>query len=314
MSDWRRESAAGPRQVQPVENTAKSRSGWPGADVATRQPALVVVRCEPPDENTAKSRSRWPFADVEEAAGSSPSDGGQPALGEGDHAGVRRRRGPMRPSVEPRAGAARVDAGRRAEVLAEVEQDVREGPSDLGGRRQGSRVIAVGPDGTSAVPAAVHGAGTAAGEALHASRERPRRIRLDDEVEVVALKENWRTRNRLRVALASALAKELKAAFARNEGSPATARNVTWIGQRASWSHRATCEGPVPRCRGRPAPVRAPPHPWQDGRSSCLVAGQLILNWQCCHRVRSSPVAPFRGTLARGILPGCVVWWRGSSS
>src|SRR5262249_17031324 len=75
----------------------------------------------------------------------------------------------------------------RGTVVARVEQDVREGVTDLARRGERARVIAVSEGPTAADELAVDATRDADRETLNAARERPRVARFDDEVHVIAL-------------------------------------------------------------------------------------------------------------------------------
>ena len=74
-------------------------------------------------------------------------------------------------------------------VATPVEEDVRDGVADFGGRAEDVRVVAVGEDG-AATGLGVRAVDEARGgdlEGLHAAGELHAIVRLDDEVDVVAL-------------------------------------------------------------------------------------------------------------------------------
>jgi hypothetical protein len=93
----------------------------------------------------------------------------------------------LRPAVEPRTGAARVDARAGAEVLAKVEEHVDQRVPHFAGRMEGVGVIAVDPDWAAAVDGAIDGAGTADGETLHTADQCRGTLRFHDEVQVIGL-------------------------------------------------------------------------------------------------------------------------------
>jgi hypothetical protein len=72
-------------------------------------------------------------------------------------------------------------------VLSRVVEDVAEGVPDLSGGGEVARVVAVGPDAAGAAGGAVDAPGGADGEAAQARGESRLVVRLDDEVNVVAL-------------------------------------------------------------------------------------------------------------------------------
>src|SRR6266496_2481502 len=72
-------------------------------------------------------------------------------------------------------------------MAREVAEHVGEGVPDLGGRAEHVRVVAVGEDGAATSHEPVERASDANLEPLHAARERRVVLRLEDEVEVVAL-------------------------------------------------------------------------------------------------------------------------------
>jgi hypothetical protein len=82
----------------------------------------------------------------------------------------------VRPTFEPRSGAAKVDGREGAEVLAKVEQDVDEGEPHFAGRRESAGMIALAPDWSVPVAGAVDGAGATDGETLQAADQRQGRV------------------------------------------------------------------------------------------------------------------------------------------
>ena len=93
----------------------------------------------------------------------------------------------MRPAVEPRTGAARIDARAGAEVFAKVEEHVDQRVPHFAGRVEGVGVVAVDPDWAAAVVGAIDGAGTADGEALHAADQCRGTLGFHHQVQVVGL-------------------------------------------------------------------------------------------------------------------------------
>src|SRR5882724_1392328 len=68
-----------------------------------------------------------------------------------------------------------------------VLADILDGPTDLGGRPQHVREVAVGENRAVTVHDAVEPLGDANAESLHAAREAPLILGLDDQVDVIAL-------------------------------------------------------------------------------------------------------------------------------
>jgi hypothetical protein len=60
----------------------------------------------------------------------------------------------VRPAVEPRTKAARIDARAGAEVLPKVEEHVGQGVPYLGGRMEGVAAVTLDPDRATAPPVA----------------------------------------------------------------------------------------------------------------------------------------------------------------
>src|SRR5258706_1394620 len=91
------------------------------------------------------------------------------------------------PAGEPSSRAARVDAGRRTKMLSEVQEDVDEAPSRLGGCSERVRVISAAPDRAAPARGSVDRLGAATGQPLDASDQSIRLVAFGDEVNVIAL-------------------------------------------------------------------------------------------------------------------------------
>src|ERR1043165_1149803 len=94
----------------------------------------------------------------------------------------------MCPAVEPRSGAARVDARTGTQMFAEIEQHVHQRLAHFSGCMEGARVVAMAPDWTATVPGAIYCAGGADGETLQTAAQRGCGVGFDDEVQVVRLR------------------------------------------------------------------------------------------------------------------------------
>lgn len=123
----------------------------------------------------------------ERPAGSPPAPRGEPRprRGHGRRFDGRARR--RLPTLEPRRGASRVDARRRAQVLPEVEQHVDQPSPSLRGRSKGVRMIAAVPDGAPAPDGPIDCLRAPHSQPLEPSHERERDVALDEEVDVIAL-------------------------------------------------------------------------------------------------------------------------------
>ena len=93
----------------------------------------------------------------------------------------------MRPPVEPRSRAARIDAGRGAEMLSKIEEDVDQSVADLPWGRQRAGMVPVAPHGPAPPPDAIERAGHATGEAIDAGTQAVAGGRLHDEMNVIGL-------------------------------------------------------------------------------------------------------------------------------
>ena len=72
-------------------------------------------------------------------------------------------------------------------MLPEIIHDVNQRVADRARRREGTSVISVSPHAASPAECAIDGACDADRETAEPARERPRRIRLGDEMDVIVL-------------------------------------------------------------------------------------------------------------------------------
>ena len=105
--------------------------------------------------------------------------------GDGWRANSSRRR--FAPPREPCRRRARIDSSHVPQMLPEIIHDVNQRVADRAGRREGTSVISVSPHAASPAECAIDGACDADRETAEPARERPRRIRLGDEMDVVVL-------------------------------------------------------------------------------------------------------------------------------
>ncbi len=99
----------------------------------------------------------------------------------------RRQCGCTAEAVEPRRRRARVETGHCAQVLRRVGKHVDQRVAHHARCPERDRVPALGPRGTATAERAVHGKGAADRRPAHAARQRLLVVRLDDQVEVIAL-------------------------------------------------------------------------------------------------------------------------------
>lgn len=133
-------------------------------------------------------RRRWRLATViDRAAATPPADGSKPRARRHHRGRPCGWRLPRRPAIEPPPRAARVDSGRGAQVLAEIQEHVDKSQADFARRSQGMGVITLGPDGATTFESAIDGARTPDAEPLQTAREIAAAIGFDDEVQMVRL-------------------------------------------------------------------------------------------------------------------------------
>jgi hypothetical protein len=129
----------------------------------------------------------WALDDSDGAASAPPSDGGKPGPRGRDRARVARRGWRVAPPAEPRPQAARVDPGRRAQVLPEVQKDVDEPAPRLRGRAEWMPVIAAAPHASAPPRRAVDRLRAARRQSLQPADERQRMVAFDEKMDVIAL-------------------------------------------------------------------------------------------------------------------------------
>ncbi len=137
------------------------------------------------------------------------------------------------PTVEPGAGAARVDADEIRPVLARILKDVDERVAYISRRLQRSSVVAVREDSAASIPQAIQPLRDANEQTLHTPRERARVLGLDDQVQLVRLDRKLDEPKPESVgSSAQFLAQARDGAFTARVGQAATSRVVTSTG---SW-------------------------------------------------------------------------------
>ena len=93
----------------------------------------------------------------------------------------------MPPAIEPRSRAARVDRRRRAQMLAEIQQNVDESVPYLARRGEGACVVPITPNGAAALPSAIERTGGATVQRIQASAKSVAGISFNDEMDVIGL-------------------------------------------------------------------------------------------------------------------------------
>ena len=94
------------------------------------------------------------------------------------------------PAIEPRSGAVRIEGSNeraRTGVLAPVHDDVDDRMAHFSWRPKRASVVSLGPEAPSPIEQCVYPARNANGNAGHAPRKGVLVVRLDEQVDVIAL-------------------------------------------------------------------------------------------------------------------------------
>ncbi len=165
--------------------------GASGATPAQRVRAHVAERAVAAVRLLSETRSRRSRArslvPVDGASRTAPAGDSEPGSGSSDRTWFAGPRARAHPPLEPWAGAARIDRGRGAEVLPEVEQHVDHSDPHLARGGEPARVVPIRPDGARAACGAVDGPRAADGQPLKAAPERQGDVRFDEQVHVIGL-------------------------------------------------------------------------------------------------------------------------------
>ena len=205
-----------------------------------------------------------PLLEPEEAV-PAPADGGQP----GARADDGRRRGcrpeGLPPTVEVHGRRTGIQTAFSPVVFPEIHQHIHERVPHRARGGEWAGVIAILPHGAAPAEGAVDRPCYADGEAAKAPAERPRIVRLDDEMHMIVLH--------------AELEDSEAAVGGRGEGT-ADGREDP-LGSQAT-DRRTRAQGDVQGVRGgvrRPAPVRRPPQVRGAGRESCpraILIGAMV--------------------------------------
>jgi hypothetical protein len=172
----RRCVAASKRQARGVDGDMR----W----TIARRPALDPVNaCLPIPTNPHRTRG---LVNVD-GAQSPPAEARKPGPRPCDRSRACRRRRRGSPSVEPRRRRARIQPAHGSQVLARVVQDVDERVTHFAWCSQQARVVAIAPNVSVPTDDAVDRLCQSDRETLDSAREPRAGIRLDEEMQVIAL-------------------------------------------------------------------------------------------------------------------------------
>src|SRR5262249_28172899 len=134
----------------------------------------------------SRNHSRRRLFDANQAQ-PSPADRGEPRSGRDDRSRPSSWYHASSPPVEPGGRGARIEISAADAVMLPVLQNGDETVSHLARRPECPRVIATSPDASAPPDRPIDSPGEPDDEPLHASRERPGPIGLDDQVKVAGL-------------------------------------------------------------------------------------------------------------------------------